>query len=463
MLNELRVMLRTLSERRRGERMTRAELEALKLGKFRALVRHAHARSPYYARIIAERNIDPATCVPADFPVLTKSLLMAHFDEIVTVPGLTKHAIADFLTRSKDAGELMLGKYRVIHTSGSSGEVGYFVFSPEDWIRGSLAPRRGRSGIGRRRHRGRFRLAYYAATDGHYAGVTMIRSLGRGIARLFVRVELFEVLSPLADTVQQLNAYRPDFLAGYTTAIKILAERQRAGELKLALLGIGTAGEVTTAADRALLERAFGCPVINTYGCSEHLGMGSSLPGGSEIVLYDHELIYEFYEDHSVVTNLFNYTLPLIRYRMADILRPVDPGPHAPYLVIESLVGRNELQPTFKNRDGALDFISPHTINEIFVEGVTRFQLHLLGDAEFKFLVCLDSALVAPARAAAVAGVERRLDEILARKRMENVRFAVVAVDDLPVNPRTRKFQLIVDARGTVAAAGSAATPPVSA
>jgi phenylacetate-coenzyme A ligase PaaK-like adenylate-forming protein len=175
--------------------------------------------------------------------------------------------------------------------------------------------------------------------------------------------------------------------------------------------------------------------------------MGSSLPGGSEIVLTDHELIYEMYADHSIVTNLFNYTLPLIRYRMADVLKPVDPGPHAPYLVIESLVGRNELQPTFKNRDGVDDFVSPHTINEVFVAGVTRFQMHLLGDSEFKFMVCLDSRLSAEERAASVAGVERRLREILAKKLMDNVRFAVVVADDLPVDPRTRKFQLIVDAR----------------
>jgi hypothetical protein len=30
---------------------------------------------------------------------------------------------------------------------------------------------------------------------------------------------------------------------------------------------------------------------------------------------------------------------------------------------------------------------------------------------------------------------------------MSNVEFEVVATDDLPVNPATRKFQLIVDAR----------------
>jgi phenylacetate-coenzyme A ligase PaaK-like adenylate-forming protein len=433
-------------EIRRALTLSRADFEAWKLEKFRHLVRHVRERSPYYRRIIAERHIDVDRCSPSDFPVLTKSLLMQNFDEISTARGVTKQAIADFLTRSHDPTELFLGKYRVIHTSGSSGEVGYFVYSRQDWVRGSYWGPRQRPP--QRKRKGKFRIGYYAAIDGHYAGVTLMASISRGPAKWFVDVRCFEVNSPIAEVIAGLNEYQPDFLTGYTTALKILAERQRAGELKLDhLIGVGTGGEATSEADRTLLEQTFGCTLSNTYACSEHLGMGSSRPDSPNIVLTDHDLIFEFYPDHSVVTNLFNYTLPLIRYRMADILRPVDSGKHAPYLVIESLVGRNELQPVFKTRDGGEDFISPHTINEVFVAGVTRFQMHLLGDQAFRFMVCLDTALDAEQRAAAIKAVSDRLREILARKRMENVRFEVLAVDDLPVNPRTRKFQLIVDKR----------------
>lgn len=446
MLAELRIMIAKARELRRIPKLTRAEFEAHKLAKFRRLVRHAREHSPYYRRIIAERSIDLQRCVPGDFPLLTKSILMANFDEIATAAGVTKSAVADFLTRSKKPNEIFLGKYRVIHTSGSSGEVGYFVYSTRDWARGAtMRPMGSRPA---RKRKGKFRLAYFGAIDGHYAGVTLIRSLESGIAKLFVELALYEVNSPLPEVIAGLNEFQPDLLVGYTTAVKILAEKQRSGALKLdCLIGIATAGEATTAADREFLEQTFGCSLSNTYGSSEHLGMGGSSPGESNIVLYDHELIYEFYPDHSVITNLFNHTLPLIRYRMADILRPVDSGVHAPYLVIESLVGRNELQPVFKNRDGVEDFISPHTINEVFVAGVTRFQMHLLADNAFRFMVCLDTSLAPEQRAAAVDGVGQRLREILARKQMDNVRFEVVPTDDLPVNPRTRKFQLIVDKR----------------
>lgn len=447
MLAELLVGIAKAREVRRASKLTRAQFEALKLVKFRRLVHHANERSAYYRRIIAERNIDIERATPDDFPVLTKSLLMQHFDEIVTVPGITKRAIEEFLTRSKDPNERFLGRYRVIHTSGSSGEVGYFVYSGRDLARGT-AWRRPPGPRPKRKRKGKFRIAYFGAIDGHYAGVTMIGGLNKSIARLVVDVDLYEVNSPLPDVIASLNELQPDFLIGYTTALKILGERQRAGVLGLnCLIGIATSGEATSDTDRAFLEQTFGCGLTNAYACSEHLSMGSSVPGSSNIVLYDDDLIFELYPDHSVVTNLFNETLPLIRYRMADILRPIDSGEHAPHLVIESLVGRNELQPTFVNRDGATDFISPHTINEIYVAGVTRFQMHLLQDNAFRFMVCLDASLSPEAQAAAVEAVGARLREILAQKRMDNVHFDVVPTDDIPVNPRTRKFQLIVDKR----------------
>jgi phenylacetate-CoA ligase len=147
------------------------------------------------------------------------------------------------------------------------------------------------------------------------------------------------------------------------------------------------------------------------------------------------------------VTNLFNYTMPLIRYRMSDILRPiVQENPTSPYIVVDTLVGRTEKMPIFLNRDGAEDFIHPISVVELIFAGVTRFQMQLIDKAAFRFLVCLDSALTQEQRIDALKGVETRLREFLGQKRMNNVRFDVVAVDDIPLDARTRKFKLIVDA-----------------
>lgn len=141
--------------------------------------------------------------------------------------------------------------------------------------------------------------------------------------------------------------------------------------------------------------------------------------------------------------------MPLIRYRMADILRPVahKTDPASPYLEVESVVGRTESMPYFVNASGGEDCINPITIAEIFVAGVQRFQLQWLDKASFDFLVCFDPTLNTTQQGEAVAGMTERLQEILTQKQLGNVRFRVLPVAEIPVNPNTRKFQLIVDRR----------------
>ena len=374
---------------------------------------------------------------------------MEHFDDIVTDRRISKQVISDFLSRSKNPNDLLFNHYHIVHTSGSSGEVGYFVYSEKEWAIGASQNSRANfnnSDPQFKRPRGRMRMAFYGATGGHFTGVTMISSALKAPLKYFIDVKILEINSPLPEVIATLNQFQPHAMFGYTAALKILANKQNSGELKLNLLGISSGGESLSKSDWQILTDAFRCRVVNTYGCSEHLMMGFADAENNHIYLFDDDLIYEFYSDHSIITNLYNYTLPLIRYYMSDVLQPIEGDSSVePYRVIRSLVGRNEIVPTFVNDNGDEDFISPHTINEIFVPGVNRFQFHIVSHKQFLFKVCLNDALNTTEKESTLAAVKACLNDILAQKKMSKVEFEVVAVDDLPVNPRTRKFQLIVD------------------
>lgn len=430
-------------------------IDARKLKKFRALVRYANAHSRYYQQLIAERGISLETCVPTDFPLMTKSILMANFDAIVTDSSITKQAIANFLTRSSDPSDLFLNKYTVMHTSGTSGEMGYFLTKKSDMrrsFRGSLfRSRRGSGNSMRWPFTGfhRLRLAFYGATGGHFAGATAVARMQKGLARLFLKTVPFEVNSPLPQVVERLNEFKPDFLFGYTTALKMLGEQQRQGSLQISPRAIAATGEMVTKEDILYLRDSFGgASVVGLYACTEHMMMGVTNVDFETMTLTDGNLIMELFDDHSVVTNLFNYTMPLIRYRMSDILRPVSAQGEYP-VIVENLVGRNEKMPTFRNAAGAMDFISPHTINEVFVKGVTRFQMQITSDTSFRFPVCVEADLSEEQRSTITHGVEQRLRDILLQKGLENVHFEVPIVADIPVNRVTRKFQLIVEDRNS--------------
>ncbi|MFT4863317.1 MAG: phenylacetate-CoA ligase [Pseudohongiellaceae bacterium] len=422
-----------------------------RLKRFRQLVSYANENSCYYAKLIREREIDVKTCTSADFPELSKATLMENFDDIVTDSRLSKKHIADFLTLSKDPKDLFLDKFTVMHTSGTSGEAGYFVTQSADLRRAfrgmKLLRRQQEPGTKRWPIRGirRQRVAFYGATGGHFAGVTAVARMQRGIARWFFQAEAFEVNAPLQKVIDDLNAFKPDILFGYTTALKMLGEKQQQGVLHIDPIAIAASGEMVTKADMDFLSQAFGAArVTSAYASTEHGIMGYSNPDRETMTLVDDNLVFEFYDDHSLITNLSNFTMPLIRYRMSDILRPINSEQTHP-IAVKSLVGRSELMPSFKNISGEFDFISPHTINELFVKGVTRFQMQITGDTSFRFPICVEPQLTQVERSEVVTAVEKRLTEILLQKGLGNVTAEVPIVNAIALNAHTRKFQLIIN------------------
>jgi phenylacetate-coenzyme A ligase PaaK-like adenylate-forming protein len=256
------------------------------------------------------------TCRPEDFPVLTKRILSERFDEIVTDPRITRDGITAFLERSRNPSEFFLGKFAVVHTSGSSGEVGYFVFSFHDWARGL-------AGFGRlyppqlRKQR----VAFYGATDGHFATVSWVTTVRLTAWRHFYDVETFNINEPFPKTLERLQAFNPQTLSGYASAVKMLAEAQQRGALKIRPRYVQSGGEPLSPEDQARIEAIFNCPCLNTYGATETMLMGVARAGDPGITLFDDDLVLELADDHILLSNLFNYTLPLVRYRINDTLR----------------------------------------------------------------------------------------------------------------------------------------------
>lgn len=439
-MNILLLLLKHL-EFRRNERGTPKEFSERRLRKFRRFVGFVNSRSPYYERIIRERGIDIKTCVPESFPVLTKQTFMEHFDDIVTTPAITKEGIADFLSRSNDPLELYKGNFIVLHTSGSSGEIGYFVYSQSDWWLGYAQLSRLHPFSFRRRT-----VAYFGATQGHFAGVILFLTCRRSLLKLLYRAEVFEINGPLQPVLDRLNALQPDILSGYPSGLLMLAHKQLAGELRIAPSFTDTGGEPLSPDARRVIEKAFPVPLLNLYASTEHMLMAMAHPLLGGMYLLEDDLIFELHPDHTCVTNLFNRTLPLIRYRMEDVLQAMpDADWPLPYTRIKDLVGRMEQEIVFTNRHGSEDFICPIIIVEFHVKNLRRFQIRLLSRSSFLFRACLEKGLGPKEREELFRDIRMKLQEILSQKEMDNVTFDIEEVDDLQVDPKTGKFRLITN------------------
>jgi putative adenylate-forming enzyme len=306
-----------------------------------ALVAHAFECSPYYSRLYRKLRVSSSSRLRlTDLPPVNKRSLMAEFDDVMTEPDVTRAAVDEFVAQPDRCGGALLGRYSVWTSSGTTGDPGYFVHDPDaiavydalEWQR--FRGVRSASDLARQLIAGD-RYAMVAATGGHFAGISTVERMRRSMPWLTASLKGFSLLQPIERLVAELNEFRPTLLASYPTAAQMLAEEQHAGRLKLRLREVWTGGETLANPARAQVQRAFGCPVRNSYGASEFLPIAWECPyrrlhlNSDWVILepIDHHgrPVPAGTRSHSVLlTNLANRIQPLIRYELGDAVTMSD-------------------------------------------------------------------------------------------------------------------------------------------
>ena len=166
-----------------------------------------------------------STIALTDLPFTTKELLMEHFDDVVTDKKLNKEKLQEFIKKEQNVNKLYLGKYVVVNTSGTTGNVGIFIYDTKAWaaIRASAVVRISQPNIliGKKT-----KIAFFGATNGRFGGVSFIKHA----PKFLYNIKLFSLLSPTSQIIHDLNIFQPDQLSGYSSAIANLAEEALAGK-----------------------------------------------------------------------------------------------------------------------------------------------------------------------------------------------------------------------------------------
>jgi phenylacetate-CoA ligase len=248
--------------------------------------------------------------------------------------------------------------------------------------------------------------------------------------------------------IAALNRFKPHVLTGYAAILERLAEAQEEGVLQVEPRVVVCGAEPMRPRSRSILQNTFRAPVVNSYASSEHLFMAFTLPGSDGMHLLEDDLIFELYDDFTCVTNLFNHTLPMIRYRMNDVLlRESDSSGRYPFSKIRDLVGRAEDAAIFVNREGVEDFIHPSLIAELIVPGLKSWQIQLIDESSFVFNARFEASRDAQARQAIRRQIRDQVRAILDEKRMDNVDFEIEEVDRLEIDPVSGKTRMILKRR----------------
>ncbi len=437
-------LLLDLARLKSHEHMTPAQMKKYQAKKMRKMLVYAFHHSPYHHRAFVRAGIDEGnvrTAPLSAFPVMDKQILLQHFDDIITVPDLTQEELRRFDAETAPDRKPYKGKYYVIHSSGSTGKPGYFVYGEAAWrtmllsiIRAALWGMSMREIL--RLLKGGPRIAYIAATDGRYGGAMAV---GDGIDGVGASQIHLDIKQPLEQWVEQLKKFQPNIIIGYPSAIKILAELVDQGQVELSILRVISCGEPLGAGLRGYLETVFAASVINTYGASESLALG--VDGGSGMLLFDDLNVIEVENGEIYLTSLYNFAQPLIRYRLSDSITLAEPAKGSPFSRVAGLLGRSEDMLWFEDGRGRRDFLHPLAIEGFCVEGLRDYQFRQTGKGSF---VMLAEKTSGGAETVIQAEIMAQIRTILEEKGLGYVRFDLEFVQEILPDPTTGKKRLII-------------------
>ncbi len=301
--------------KKKNLKLSKSQISELQQKKFKEIVNYAYNNSGYYKKLIDERKISLDNPQPSDFPVINKNTILENFNDFVTDQEITLEKIQEYLSRPLQDKSLFLGKYTAVNTSGSSGTVGYYLYSQSELADG-ISYSTIANGLKLQQ-----RYAFIGATQGRFAGISMINSAKR-LPIIYQDVLTLDINSPLQDIIDQLNKFKPTVLSGYASILPILAKAQQDGKLKISPQIIDTSAEPLTEVGSQLVASVFKVPIINVYACSEHLIIGIGKEEYEGMYLMEDNFIFEFKEKTTLITNLYNKTMPMIRYEMNDVFLP---------------------------------------------------------------------------------------------------------------------------------------------
>ncbi len=135
----------------------------------------------------------------------------------------------------------------------------------------------------------------------------------------------------MAVCLNKINAYKPKVIIGYTNPLYNFALFvEKNGGLKFRPESIITAAEKVHPFQRDKIEKVFHCDVYNTYGSREFMLMASECPKHTGLHVNIENFVVEIVQPDGsptptgemgelVVTDLHNYGMPFVRYKIGDL------------------------------------------------------------------------------------------------------------------------------------------------
>jgi phenylacetate-CoA ligase len=298
-----------------------ADMRELQDEKLRRLIRHAYRNVPFYRHRMQEASLHPedirGQADLSKLPFLTKDDIRSHL-------------YFDIMSENHNKAEILR-----ITTSGSTGEP-FVCYADRAQVEIRWAATlRAQEWTGYRFGDPSVRL-WHQTLGMSKSQVAKERLDALLTNRTFVPV--FELSQErLGKMIDTIVGVKPVLMDGYAEALDFIARYLKTeGRMDVRPRAIMSSAQTLPLASRRLIEDAFGCHVFDKYGSREFSGIAYECEAHQGHHTVSEAYIVEILRDGQpvnagevgevVITDLNNYCMPFIRYRIGDLAEAIDPN-----------------------------------------------------------------------------------------------------------------------------------------
>jgi phenylacetate-CoA ligase len=420
-------ILKTLELLEDSQWRTSDQIRDFQEARLRELIQHSYANVPYYRSTFDRLGLKPADINSVEdlqkLPVLSKDIIRRNFPD---------NMIASNIPRKR---------LTLCHSGGSTGEpLPYYqdrqaiswrfacLFRFWRWAGYEFGKRWIRLDL----------IAHDTPAQ------KMMDTLGRC---LFFRLSRMNQ-DTLRLSVERIRKYRPELIRGYASQVFLLAKYLKDNNISdIKPVLIITTGDMLFPHYRQLIEEQFHCAVFDNYG-GNSIVISSQCESGTHHIAAENTVL-EFVKDDRVVrpgqlgavlvTDLSNYGMPFIRFKIGDLASPCQEvckcGRGLP--VMSSVVGRDT--DIVVTPDG--NYLVAYFFGHIFESMMSVDQFQVVQEAE-------DEIEVKIVKNNKFSNQDARyIEDAIRQGAGERLKIRLNFVKDIPV-PRSGKIRLVISEIG---------------
>lgn len=298
-----------------NEYASASKLKNIQCRNLKKILQFAYYNVPYYHELFKNAGITPDE--------------ITDFNDMLRIPISDKKSLRSAFPHNVIAKGYTENDYIHDHTSGSSGSPLVYVVDKKQVMIEGIVGKRVR-GYGGKSWKDKVVHIAPAAGDSHrIEKFSMIRKLSRIIRNL--PCQWFDISPWLAASKQLdlLKTYRPDIIIGFASSLRALAKSASENNSDLSPRVCFSTAEFLSEQDRTFIENALHTTVLRIYGsrefgeiageCLEKCGYHINVDSVYLEIIKDGRHAKPGETGEIVITSLFNFAMPFIRYRIGDI------------------------------------------------------------------------------------------------------------------------------------------------